>query len=244
MKKAIIALSLFTLIIGKTSAQVTIYSNNNYTGRSYTFTKAGTYTVYDLPEGYQNFVIKSVKMLPGWKVDITTPNSEEPRSWNLTENYKSSDVLGIGSGSFLQLKVTAPAATRPAPATTLKNTLAAGKTLGADGILTSQNGKFILKMQKIDGHLCVYNFENGKQGMFVWGTGVHGFPNASLALQQDGNLVVLDGNKTIKWSSKTDESSDATFNDPKNKPVKLVLENDGSINLYNSANTVVWSNKN
>lgn len=124
-----------------------------------------------------------------------------------------------------------------------KNTLKSGESLKAGERLTSANGAYILRMQEDDGHLCIYKFENGKQGAFVWGSGVYGFTNAVLIMQADGNLVVYNDKKESKWDSKTHPFFDAKFKDVKNKPVKVVLENDGKLKLYTSSNQVIWTNK-
>lgn len=123
-----------------------------------------------------------------------------------------------------------------------KNTLKSGETLKAGERLTSANGQYILRMQEDDGNLCVYTAENGEQGTFVWGSMKHGFKNAKLIMQADGNLVVYDGSNTPKWNSETHPYHNAKFNNKNIKPVKLVLENDGKLNLYNAAGSVVWSN--
>ena len=82
-----------------------------------------------------------------------------------------------------------------------KNTLTAGQTLKAGARLMSANGAYILRMQEKDGNLCIYNYANGKQGRFVWGSMKYGFSNAKLIMQTDGNLVVYDGSNKAKWSS-------------------------------------------
>ena len=62
-------------------------------------------------------------------------------------------------------------------------------------------------------------------------------------MQTDGNLVVYDGDNAAKWNSETHPYFDPKFKNPSNKPVKLVLENDGKLNLYTSSGSVIWSNK-
>lgn len=120
--------------------------------------------------------------------------------------------------------------------------LKAGETLKAGERLMSANGAYILRMQKDDGNLCVYKYANGKQGGFVWGSMKYGFKNAKLVMQTDGNLVVYAGDEA-KWSSKTHPYFNSKFKDPNNKPVKLVLENNGALKLYTKAGVAVWSSK-
>ncbi|WP_116126128.1 hypothetical protein [Lewinella sp. IMCC34183] len=127
----------------------------------------------------------------------------------------------------------------PAAAAT-KNILNAGESLAAGEKLVSANGKFMLIMQPNDGNLVVYRYDNGKQGGFVWGSMQYGFQNARLEMQSDGNLVVYAGNDA-KWSSKTHPYYDAKFRDAGNKPVKLVLQDNGKLNLITASGTSVWS---
>ena len=127
-----------------------------------------------------------------------------------------------------------------------ENTLFSGETLNADQkLIVSANGKYILKMQAADGNLCVYNYDkqNDKLGSFVWGSMKYGFKKAKLIMQKDGNLVVYDGKNKARWSSKTHVVYDKKFRNPKNKPVRLTLENDGKLNLYTASGLVVWSSK-
>lgn len=123
-----------------------------------------------------------------------------------------------------------------------QNTLLAGNILKAGEMLVSKNEAFILKVQKEDGQLCIYEYNNGLQGDEVWCLMKSGFSNASLHMQHDGNLVVYDGKGAAKWSSGTHPFFDENFRNSENKPVKLRLENDGSLKLITASNTAVWSN--
>ena len=100
----------------------------------------------------------------------------------------------------------------------------------------------MLILQSNDGNLYVYKYINGKHGPFVWGSVAYGFKNAKLIMQTDGNLLVYGGSKA-KWSSKTHPYDNTKFIDSSNKPVKFILENDGSLKLYTAANKVVWTSK-
>ncbi len=122
------------------------------------------------------------------------------------------------------------------------NTLKANHSLQGDDILVSANGQFMLRMQEEDGNLCVYTIKDGKQGSFVWGSMKLGFKNGKLTMQDDGNLVVLDSKNTPQWASETHPFLNDKFKDANNKPVKLVLENTGKLNLYSASGLVVWTN--
>lgn len=60
----------------------------------------------------------------------------------------------------------------------------------------------------------------------------HGFKNARLVLQSDGNLVVYDGLNNAKWSSGTHAFNNAKFKNSSLKPTKFVLEINGSLSLF------------
>lgn len=124
-----------------------------------------------------------------------------------------------------------------------RNSLNAGDRLKAGEKLFSANGAYMLRMQEEDGNLCIYKAENGKQGAFVWCSMAHGFKNGVAIMQADGNFVVYDANNNAKWASNTHPYNDARFKDTSLKPVKLVLENDGTLKLYNATGKAVWSNK-
>ncbi len=115
-------------------------------------------------------------------------------------------------------------------------TLKAGETLGTKQRLYSSNGQYFLEMQD-DGHLCIY--KEGKSGSY-WCSGSYGFKKAKLSMQKDGNLVVYSGKGAPKWSSKTHPYLNPIFN-ASNKPVKLIMSNDGKIRLYDKSNRSVWS---
>ena len=121
------------------------------------------------------------------------------------------------------------------------NILLAGQTLKAGERLTSSNGAYILRMQEDDGNLCIYQYANGKQGAFVWGSMKYGFKGAELKMQSDGNLVVYAGGEA-KWASETTPFFDKKFSGA-NKPVRAVLNNNGVLLLVNAKGAKVWSSK-
>ncbi len=114
--------------------------------------------------------------------------------------------------------------------------LNAGETLLTTQKLYSPNGDYYLNMQE-DGNLCIYRT---KDNGFIWCSMAYGFSDATLKMQEDGNLVVY-SNGEAKWSSKTQAYYNKRFKDPKNKPVKLVLENNGILYLYTESGKAVWS---
>lgn len=117
-------------------------------------------------------------------------------------------------------------------ATTKKQGLNTGESLLTDKKMYSENGAYYLIMQG-DGNLCIYTKDNG----FVWCNMVHGFQEASLVMQSDGNLCVYDSNKTFKWGSFQDKRYALTSN------CRLILTNDGILNLLDASGNVLWKNK-
>jgi len=117
-----------------------------------------------------------------------------------------------------------------------KTELLAGETLLTNQKMYSPNRAFYLTMQE-DGNLCVYRTNDNS---FIWCSMVYGFNNAALVMQNDGNLVVYNGSHEPKWSSKTHPFFNSKFNNSRNTPVKLMLDNKGVLNLYNSENNIVW----
>lgn len=233
MKTIKITIAAGLLLLASHSwGQVTVYEHNNFGGKSHTYTEGEHHLTPTIGDN----VLSSVKVSPGWKVTIQEhgpARTDRGKSIVLTSDAKeltSKNFNDIGSTIIVERVGSA-------------NTLNVGETLTGNKRLTSANGKYILRMQEDDGHLCVYHSDNGQQGAFVWGSGKHGFKNAKLVMQADGNLVVYDGANTAKWASDTHPYNNATFKDAANKPVKLVLENDGSLKLYAASGKVVWTNK-
>ena len=244
MKKQIFMLGILALGIGQLSAQVTIYEQKNFGGKSKEYTQPEG---YNMPDAFGSGKIGSIKVAPGWAITITDSWSDEAGRSQFTSDIKDLVKEGYsGKAVFVQIEkdkaAVAANVSKNAALTNTANTLKSGETLVGGQQLTSANGKFILKIQELDGHLCVYKFENGRQGAFVWGSGIHGFKGAKLVMQTDGNLVVNQGNAP-KWNSGTHPYFNDKFKSANNKPVKLVLENDGSLKLYTASNSVVWTNK-
>lgn len=137
-----------------------------------------------------------------------------------------------------------PTKTTPttAPATdagaTSNNALAAGKSMKESERLYSLDKSHYLVMQS-DGNCCIYT-SNDK---FVWCAMTTKGSGSYLAMQADGNLVVYDRNNNACWSSETHPYFDSKFSSNDWKPVRCVLENDGTLCLYSASNKKVWASK-
>jgi hypothetical protein len=128
-----------------------------------------------------------------------------------------------------------------------ENVLLADETLKVrQKIIVSTNQKYILWLA-YDGKLRVHKYVNNKLGNVIWiakGSGFsNAFKNAKLIFQDDGNLVVYDGNNKARWSSKTHPAFDAKFRNTNYKPVYLKIEDNGVLNLYAKSGKIVWSSK-
>lgn len=245
MKKQILMLGVLALGMGELTAQVTIYEQKNFGGKSKQYTQPEGYNV---AAAFKNEKIGSIKVTPGWTVTIYDSWSDDPGRASFTSDVTDLTKEGFAAKAvFVNIEkdeaaVAANLSKNAVQTNNIVNTLTSGETLAGGKQLTSTNGKFILRVQEEDGHLCVYKFENGRQVAFVWGSKVYGFKNAKLVMQADGNLVVYQGG-TAKWSSGTHPYLNDKFKNANNKPVKLVLEDDGSLKLYTASGGVAWTNK-
>jgi hypothetical protein len=81
------------------------------------------------------------------------------------------------------------------------DTLLQGQKLSRDQQLTSRDGVFHAVMQ-LDGNFVVYRDKFVTWTSDTWKRGDY------VILQEDGNLVIYDVNKTVTWASRT-EGTDA-----------------------------------
>lgn len=236
IKKSILGIGLILSGFATASAQVTIYSGKNYTGKSQTFTNAVETDVASHLSG----TIGSIKVGPGWKARLIGSWSDDPPTMEVTKDIADLAKANFPTTVFITIEgSTIAKAPTPRASAATNNSLQSGQKLSTGQMLVAANGKFMLKMQE-DGNLCIYHYKNGVQGAFSWGSMVHGFKGAYLILQDDGNLVVYDGQNQAKWSSKTHPHFDRKFATPSNKPVRLVLGDDGTLKLFTRAGAEVW----
>lgn len=117
-----------------------------------------------------------------------------------------------------------------AQATTFGNTLRAEQTMGSGDNLITNNGMYSLAMQS-DGNLVIYRLANGSAEP-KWSTGRAG-TYAYVRMQQDGNLALYHSDGTWSWTS-------GTGGRPINQGYKLVLEENGSLDIYSPTGQVIW----
>jgi hypothetical protein len=102
-----------------------------------------------------------------------------------------------------------------------------GQTLSRRQTLTSPSGEFILVYQD-DGNLVLYRYD---QDRAVWATNTHHTSVGECVLQEDGNLVVYNGEGHAVWASGTN-----------GRPVTLLaMHDDGVLTLQDAAGDKIWS---
>jgi hypothetical protein len=112
--------------------------------------------------------------------------------------------------------------------------------LHEDQFLRSVNGKWFAVMQE-DGNFVIYSNKKGKpkpkfkSKNATWSSNTHGKGKRhyKLRVQNDGNVVVYDGEEKPIWATDT-------WNKGKG-PYTLVLQDDGNLVLYDSTSTSTWA---
>lgn len=117
-----------------------------------------------------------------------------------------------------------------AQAVTLGNTMNAEVVMRAGDNLLTKNAAFSLAMQS-DGNLVIYRLSNGGAEA-KWATGRAG-SGAYVRMQQDGNLALYHSNNTWSWTS-------GTGGRPIDQRFKLVLQEDGELDIYDPSGAVIW----
>ena len=121
-------------------------------------------------------------------------------------------------------------------------------------VLRSKNGNYVLSAAGNGGQWCVYPAKDGKiiktKGLFPAPQFCLAQPNkgeVAMALEADGNLVIYaikrNGSqltRNILWASSTVAYADPKFKNTSLKPVKLVVEDSGTIALYAASGEMVW----
>ncbi len=118
------------------------------------------------------------------------------------------------------------------------STIAIGGKLTEGQRVYSPNKTHYMAIQA-DGNLCIYTSSDG----FVWCSMATKGSGSYLIMQADGNLVVNDRDNQAVWSTETQAYFDAKYGTSEWKPVRVALEDDGTLGLYTAANKKVWSSK-
>jgi hypothetical protein len=96
--------------------------------------------------------------------------------------------------------------------------------LRPDMSLYSTNGIYQFVMQN-DGNLVFYKRKGGRRSP-VWSSGTQGKRVFGAIMRGDGNLVILNTNNQIIWSSKTSTSEPSSS--------KLIVHDEGNVGIYRS----------
>jgi hypothetical protein len=116
------------------------------------------------------------------------------------------------------------------------------KILKSESTLSSAKYSYILKIQAIRGNLYVSKNNHNFPHPFVWCSSQSKLKKGQLILQPEMSLLISAENIT-KWIANTPPRILKKMEDSLNKPIKLVLKNDGSIKLYAVGETIARSPK-
>lgn len=106
------------------------------------------------------------------------------------------------------------------------NSICVNEPLEINQSIYSENGKYRLTMQA-NGNLVL--FSNGK---VVWTTNTAGTSFGRFRMQDDGNIAIFSHDRNIvRWNLERSFPS----------PYGFVLQNDGNMGIYNTANRPIWA---
>jgi hypothetical protein len=113
------------------------------------------------------------------------------------------------------------------------NTLRNGDALTDAELLSSGNGYFAVF--QIDGNFILYNSENFIPSNVIWASGSNGkgARPRRITMQNDGDLVIYDGEGYATWASGTYGVGTAPF--------KLVMQTDRNLVIYDVNGTPTWA---
>lgn len=154
-----------------------------------------------------------------------------------TQPFALANPVGI---KYIKLEVDAPSSVRIAelelygrPSVQPVNFMGQGMRLEQNQSITSPNGQYRLIMQG-DGNLVIYNQKTNRS---IWASNTVRGTMSQFEFQYDGNLVVytMPGH-TSTWTSNTNDTGPVRL-----KGVRLQMQDDGNLVLYNAANRVLWA---
>jgi hypothetical protein len=186
------------------------------------------------PNTHHHTVYSAERVKDGYKVELWSVDYGDPNKKTLV----ATSVVGAPAGGGN----TSPA---PAPAPTaggdggddLPNIMDMGQMLLSGEKMTSRNGAHSLEVTA-DGNMVVTH----KSGNTVWSSGTTGHGTGTrLVMQDDGHLVLYNKQGAALWASGTHSSRDPKYDERAWKPVRMILRDNGSIELISAAKQVVWS---
>lgn len=108
--------------------------------------------------------------------------------------------------------------------------LTTGQTLLENQYLSSENRKFIAKMQS-DGNFVVYNTD---APLWATGTNGQGVGSKSIKMESNGNIVMRDSTGATMWHLWGQSGTNNRI------AVKLIMQDDGNLVAYDSNNSPIW----
>lgn len=185
----------------------------------YDFTEAGNQGTYDL-NSIMHYQCKIASVANGGcAIDENKPvitRSDGITTWTTnTSNLSNGDIDGLNS------------LYGPSRPQYQGYTLTSGQLLHNGEYLWSQNGKYLLWMQR-DGNLVLYNWTTFKP---IWYSNTYNKPVVIAIMQSDGNFVEYDINNKFYWASNTQNNSGAY----------LVVQDDGNCVIYNKIGSPKWA---
>lgn len=181
----------------------------------------------------QPYAARIVNYLSGFSTanQITPKDLAEWTNPHITKLINDNDApyVGIVAGDFLtNATISSIIRTNDGKLKNRGNTLESGEILyNVDERIISTNGVFEFVFQ-VDGNIVVYRRSDRA---VIWSPNVHNQGNYVLRMQPDGNLVTYRPNWFPTWASNT-------FTSPLSK---LVLRDDGKLNIIGPTNNLVWS---
>lgn len=139
-----------------------------------------------------------------------------------------SDAIPSGllhQGDALRCEVT-PMDESLAGSTASATTGSRGQQIAAGEVLLSENGEYQVEYQT-NGNVVL---SDTRSRAAVWATNTSGTTPGRFRMQDDGNLVLLDGGNRQLWSSNTPGSPGAHF----------AIENDGNFVIYDADGRLIW----
>jgi hypothetical protein len=133
-----------------------------------------------------------------------------------------------------QLTQTVELLTKKLKVAAVHDTLHNETTLHQHQTIVSENGHYHARLQD-DGNFVLYDGTDFQATHALWASNTGGVGQGPFKLvqQNDGNLVVYQGNGQPTWSSNTWNSGTA--------PYRLVIQNDRNLVLYDAGNNAKWA---
>ena len=114
-----------------------------------------------------------------------------------------------------------------------QNALFSGQTLNANEKIYSADLSHYLILQETDGNLCTYKTADN---LYVWCSMKTSYSNGyeKLRMEEDGKLSVYGDDNAVHWGSYQTKKHNLGSGH------KLIVTNEGQLNIIDTAGKVVW----